>query len=190
LAVETGLEARGVPESQEICFVADDDHKRFLRERLGDRPGAIVDLGGRPLGRHSGTYNYTVGQRKGLGIASPTPLYVVRVEAEKALVVAGPAEECEVGEVVLEDVVRHRPGNAGSGALQVRSNGPAVSAHLREKGRNAAGSADDRQVSILLEEPASGVAPGQTAVLYDGDAVVLAGTVRSTERWSGGPPGP
>ncbi len=184
MASEAGLEAHGVPESQEICFVADDDHKRFLRERLGDRPGMVVDREGRQIGRHSGTYNFTVGQRKGLGIASPAPLYVVGVEVERALVVAGSAEECQVGEVVLEGLVRHRPGSVGPATIQVRSSGPAVPARLPEDERVAEEVPRADQVSILLGEPASGVAPGQTAVMYDGETVVLAGTIRSTVRWA------
>jgi len=164
--------------------VADDDHKRFLRERLGDRPGMVVDREGRQIGRHSGTYNFTVGQRKGLGIASPAPLYVVGVEVERALVVAGSAEECQVGEVVLEGLVRHRPGSVGPATIQVRSSGPAVPARLPEDERVAEEVPRADQVSILLGEPASGVAPGQTAVMYDGETVVLAGTIRSTVRWA------
>ncbi len=102
-------------------------------ERLGERPGMIVDGEGRQIGRHSGTYNFTVGQRRGLGIAWPVPLYVVGVDAEQALVVAGSAEECQVGEVTAVDVVRHRPGLSGLGTVQLRSSGPVVPASLREE---------------------------------------------------------
>ncbi len=182
MASEAGLEGHAVPESQEICFVANDDHRRFLCERLGERPGIIVDGEGRPIGRHSGTYNFTIGQRKGLGIASPVPLYVVAVDAERALVVAGHAEECEVRGVVVEGVVRHRLGTTFSGTVQLRSSGQAVPAHVGgEEGAPGAVLHDD-QVSIILDEPVCGVAAGQTAVMYDGDVVTLAGTIRSTAR--------
>jgi tRNA-specific 2-thiouridylase len=184
-ASEAGLEARSVPESQEICFVADDDHRRFLRERLGERPGAIVDLEGRQIGRHSGTYNFTVGQRKGLGIASQTPLYVVGVDADLAVVTAGSAEECLVGELLIGDVVLHRPKTAGPVAVQVRSSGPAIPARLRDETGLPKIGFGGEHVSIVLEEPASGVAPGQTAVLYEGGEVLLAGTILATGRWLG-----
>lgn len=188
-ASEAGLAVGTVPESQEICFVTDDDHKRFLREHLGERSGVIVDGEGRPIGRHSGTYNFTIGQRKGLGIASQAPLYVVGLDAERAVVVAGRAEDCEVGEVVVGDVVRHRPGTTLSGSVQLRSSGAAVPAHVTEERSIVEVPRvvpPGTQVSIILEEPAFGVAPGQTAVMYEGDAVILAGTIRSTARRAGG----
>ncbi len=183
MASAAGLEGHSIPESQEICFVADDDHKRFLRERLGERPGDIVDVEGRPVGRHAGTYGFTIGQRKGLGIASPAPLYVVAVDAERALVVVGQAEKCAVGAVTVEDVVRHRLGTGGSGTVQLRSSGPAVPAHVMPEEPVAGGATEETGVSIVLDEPAFGVAPGQTAVMYDGDTVRLAGTIRATSGW-------
>jgi len=186
IAAAAGLEGHQVPESQEICFVADDDHKRFLRERLGERPGLIVDREGRPLGYHSGTYNYTIGQRKGLGIAAPAPLHVVSLDAEKALVKVGGAEECAVGRVIVEDVVWHGPDNSEVGTVQIRSSGPALLARLGEVQRGGEDVGQRTLVSIVLEEPAFGVAPGQTAVMYDGDAVRFGGTIGSTGCWEGG----
>jgi len=111
---------------------------------------------------------------------------VVGSDAERALVVAGVAEDCQVGEVVLEDLVQHRPGSGGPGAIQVRSSGPAVPARLRAEMDSVEGLDDDGLVSVLLDEPITGVAPGQTAVVYDQESVVLAGTIRSTGRWSDG----
>jgi tRNA-specific 2-thiouridylase len=186
LAAAAGLEGHQVPESQEICFVADDDYKRFLRERLGERPGLIVDAEGRPLGHHSGTYNYTIGQRKGLGIAAPAPLHVVSLDAEKGLVKVGRAEECTVGSVAVEDVVWHRAGSGEPGTVQLRSSGPAIPSHLGKDQRGIEDAGQQALVSLVLEEPAFGVAPGQTAVMYDGDAVRFAGTIGSTGCWGGG----
>ena len=173
MARVAGLVVRDESESQEICFIPDNDHRRFLRERLGERPGAVVDDSGRELGRHGGTYNFTVGQRKGLGVAGAEPLYVVEVCAEGRRVVVGSNSDTAVGAVTIGAVVRHSaPAGTGT-SVQLRSTGGAVPAR-------SAG-----PTSILLEAPAVGIAPGQTAVLYEGDRVLLGGTVVSTARWRG-----
>jgi len=173
LAAQAGLEGHSVPESQEICFVPNDDHRRFLRERLGERPGAIVDAAGRELGRHLGTYNFTIGQRKGLGIATARPLLVTGLFAERCQVTVGDAVEAAVGRVSLTGITRHHADAERACTAQLRSSGGRVPAHMA----NGA--------TVDLEEPVVGVAPGQTAVLYEGEKVVLAGTIQSTERWAG-----
>jgi tRNA-uridine 2-sulfurtransferase len=175
LAARAGLEGHSLPESQEICFVSDDDHRRFLRERLGERPGAIVDSDGRELGSHSGTYNFTIGQRKGLGIAAPEPTYVVALAAERCAVIVGDARAAAVGSVRIGDITCHRPGQGARGTLQVRSSGEGVPAHS-VPGAHA--------VTIILDEPTLGVAPGQLAVMYDGDRVAMAGTIMSSGPWT------
>lgn len=175
LAVEAGLEGHSAPESQEICFVPDDDHQRFLRERLGDLPGDIVDTSGRARGRHGGTYGYTIGQRKGLGIAAAEPLYVVALDASERRVIVGTAAEGRVGTVRVAGLTWHRDTGSGPYTIQVRSSGlPLPVAGLEI----SAGYLDAR-----LTQPASGVAPGQTAVVYDGDRVIVAGTIQSTGSW-------
>ncbi len=173
LAARAGIVEHVAPESQEICFVPDDDHRRFLRERLGLRPGALVDRRGRRVGGHSGTYNFTIGQRKGIGIASDQPLYVVEVIAGRREVLVGTAADIAVGKITIGDIVHHTSGRSGHTVVQWRSTGGALPAFM------------SGVETIVLEEPATGVSPGQTAVVYDGDAVVMAGTICSTERWSG-----
>jgi tRNA-specific 2-thiouridylase len=175
LAAQAGLEGHSAPESQEICFVPDDDHRRFLRERLGALGGDIVDRTGRVLGRHEGTYHYTIGQRKGLGIAAAEPLYVVALDAPGRRVVAGTAAEGRVGSVKAAGLVWHRELEPGLLAIQVRSAGAPLPVSTFESAGET--------ISVSLLEPASGVAPGQTAVLYEADHVVVAGTIESTERW-------
>jgi tRNA-uridine 2-sulfurtransferase len=172
-AAEAGLPCHAAPESQEICFVPDDNHRRFLRERLGVRPGAVVDLRGREIGRHTGTYNFTIGQRKGLGIAAEEPLYVVSVAAEREQVVVGSANDLAVGRITISQIVYHRRVAGEARAVQWRSSGGALPAHLAD------------EETIVLERPATGVSPGQTAVVYDGEAVALAGTIQCTEAWRG-----
>jgi tRNA-uridine 2-sulfurtransferase len=175
LAAQAGLEGHSAPESQEICFVPDDDHRRFLRDRLGALPGEIVDAAGRVLGRHDGTYNYTIGQRKGLGIAAAEPLYVVALDAPERRVVVGPAAEGGIGAVRAAGLVWHRELGSGPFAVQVRSAGAALP---------VTGLVVDHDTfAVSLAGPVLGVAAGQTAVVYEGERVVVAGTIASTEKW-------
>jgi len=170
-AAQEGLMQGSVVESQEICFIPDNDHRRFLRERLGERPGRLIDRSGKVVGRHEGTYNFTIGQRKHIGVAGPEPLYVVGVAADCGEVTVGGVRELEVGAVTIDGIVRHRPAGTGPLMAQLRSTGDAVPAHM------------DAAETIVLEAPLKGIAPGQTAVLYEGDAVVLAGTIQATKAW-------
>jgi tRNA-specific 2-thiouridylase len=170
IAVQNGLAALVSEESQEICFVPHDDYRAFLRDKLGERPGTVVDEAGTILGHHLGTYNYTIGQRKGLGFASGgRPLYVTRVDARRALVVAGP-EPCAVVEAISFSVsaVQRTP-PTGRVLVQLRSMGEPVEGRL---------SGPDR---VVLDQATNGVAPGQTLVVYDGDDVVLGATITCTE---------
>lgn len=179
LARDAGLEAHDAAESQEICFIPDDDHRRFLRERLGECPGDIVDPEGHVLGRHPGVYNFTIGQRRGLRIAGPEPLYVAAVVPEQAEVVAVPLHRLAVDTVVVTELVRHASKVPTRAWVQLRSSGRAVETAVEE----AASS-----LTLHLVEPvAGGVAPGQTAVVYLDDAVVAAGTI-ATARMEGETP--
>ena len=171
LATEAGLAGASQPESQEICFVPDDDHRGFLRTRLGERPGSIVDMEGKEVGHHQGTYNFTVGQRRGLRIGGGEPAYVMAVDAEKRRVVVGERSALAVGALRLGDVVRHRQPAGGEMTVQVRSSGGVVPARMP---------ADDL---VVLGKPALGVAPGQTAVVYEGENVIAAGTILETTTW-------
>jgi tRNA-uridine 2-sulfurtransferase len=172
LARSAGLEVHDAPESQEICFIPDDDYRRFLRERLGERPGRLVDTEGAVVGQHRGFYNFTVGQRRGLGLAAPEPYYVVALKEDD--VVVGPAQATEVRRVWVQDLVLHRPQVPARAHIQVRSSGRPVPASNRLV-------APDRLL-VVLDEPIQGVAPGQTAVLYEGEAVAVAGVITAAER--------
>lgn len=173
IAAQAGLEKLVAQESQEICFIPDDDYRAFLRSRLGEVPGSIVTPDGRVLGRHTGTYNYTLGQRRGLQCASGQPLYVLAIDTARNEVVVGPQSAGAVGAMVIEAPIVHRSLPPGPTQLQFRSLGAPVPALA----------ADDN--SFVLLEPALGVALGQTAVLYSDDNVVKAGTIISTRPWSG-----
>jgi tRNA-uridine 2-sulfurtransferase len=176
-ASEAGLEGHGAPESQEICFVADDDHRRFLRDRLGDRPGLIVDQAGHELGGHTGTYNYTIGQRKGLNVPSQGPLYVVGIDAGRSEVVVGTLDELDVGAVRVGTLTWHGSWPAGPVSLQVRSSGEALTGLLEE---DESTSDMEGTVTVVLDRPARAVALGQTAVVYRDEHVVCAGTIVAT----------
>lgn len=186
MATEASFEGHEAPESQEICFIADDDHRRFLRERLGERPGLIVDRAGQKLGTHSGTYNFTIGQRKGLGISAANPVYVVSIDAAEARVTVGEPPDLNVGAVAIGGLTWHRMPAEAKVELQVRSAGlplPGVLAGFRvdnELGADGKKWEPTEFIEIELAEPGQGVACGQTAVVYSRDEVVCAGTIVST----------
>ncbi len=125
--------------------------------------GLIVDMAGKQLGTHTGTYNFTIGQRKGLGIGFHEPLQVVALDAEEALVIVGPPDAGKVGTLELTDVTVHQAVPVGPVTVQLRSQGRPLPARTVGEQR------------VVLERPENGVAPGQSAVVYDGDTVVLAG---------------
>lgn len=180
IALEACLEGSAAPESQEICFIPDDDHRRFLRERLGDRPGFIVDSKGKRLAEHRGTYNYTIGQRKGLRIAAPDPLYVISVDAENCGVCVGPVAALDVVRLTMERITWHTPVPEGPMSVQVRSAGEATPARLEAAEGGSHPGSGDQLLAVSLLNPVRGVACGQTAVVYSNDVVVCAGTITST----------
>ncbi len=177
VAREAGLEVHDAAESQDICFIPDGDYRRFLRERLGEEPGTFVDLAGCTVGRHSGLWSFTIGQRRGIGLAAPEPLYVVALRPESREVVVGPAAAAEVRTVLVRRLVLHQHPVPERVEAQLRSSGSTVGARVTP---------GDDEVLLELDVPVRGVAPGQTAVLYAGDRVVVAGTIAATDVDVGG----
>jgi tRNA-specific 2-thiouridylase len=165
-AAAAGLEAAGRAESQEACFLAGGDYRRFLeRQGLRRREGDVVDQDGVVLGTHDGFWQYTRGQRRGLGVASMRPLYVLGTDSTTNSVVVGPRESLAVTRVeahgrMYADVERAR--------VKLRHRSAFVPARV---------AASNGGFTLELEEPAYAVATGQVAALYDGDAVVGAGLV-------------
>jgi tRNA-uridine 2-sulfurtransferase len=164
LAAELGLELAAKPDSQDICFVPNGRYSEVV-QRL--KPGAIeageiVDLSGRVLGRHEGVINFTVGQRKGLGLGHHESLFVIRIDAAERQVVVGPREALATRRVLLRDVnwLDVAPPSAEPRAVlaRVRSTREPVRAEVRA-------GADGIEVELLVHE--EGVAPGQACVLYD-----------------------
>jgi tRNA-specific 2-thiouridylase len=167
-ALAAGLAVAGRADSQEACFLAGDDYRSFLdRQGLHGRPGSIVDEEGRQLGTHDGHWHFTPGQRRGLGVAAPEPLYALRTEPRTNTVVAGPRDSLARRRVSVRGRL-YAPVTSASAKLRYRS--PAVPARIET---TATG------FRLHLEEPAYGVARGQAAVLYEGDVVVGSGLVTS-----------
>jgi tRNA-specific 2-thiouridylase len=160
------------PESMEICFVPDGDYAGFVEKVSGPRPsGEIVTREGEVLGQHKGLHHYTVGQRKGLGVSHPLPLYVQKLEAESNRVVVGPAQEALRDSFTLLEP--HWVGTAPSPdhTLQVRIRHKHAGAPARvERG-------EDGRMRVRLSEPVRAVAPGQAAVFYDRDRVLGGGWI-------------
>jgi tRNA-specific 2-thiouridylase len=171
LAAETGLAVALKPDSQDICFVPDGDYAGVVRKLRpeADTAGEIVHVDGRVLGQHRGLIHFTVGQRKGLDIGGQAePLYVVRLEPESRRVIAGPRAALAVAAARLSDINWiGGPDRGGPVQAKVRSMARPVPAKLD----------GDR---LRFEQPEFGVAPGQAAVLYDGDRVLGGGWIEET----------
>jgi tRNA-specific 2-thiouridylase len=166
IAAEHGLPVASKPDSQDLCFLAGTGRARFLERHggIGDRPGAIVDRRGAVLGRHRGAHRFTVGQRRGIDVGgSPEPLYVLGTDVGSRTVTVGTRAELATRTVPLRDVTLHRGAEAVE-AVKLRYRTPAVACTLDGD-------------TLRLEEPFEGVAPGQVAVLLQGDTVVGSGTI-------------
>jgi tRNA-specific 2-thiouridylase len=172
-ARELGLVTANKTESQEICFVPNDDYRAFLRKRVGEgETGPILTEAGEQLGEHHGIAYYTVGQRKGLGIAAPRPLYVLRLDIERNAVIVGHEEE--TNEHAL------RAGQVVWGALSPQAQPFDCSVQIRYRHTPVPCTcypADDG-FTVKFHEPERSVSPGQWAVLYDGEHVLAAGIIQ------------
>jgi tRNA-specific 2-thiouridylase len=177
-AAERGLAVAEKPDSHDVCFIADGDTRGFLARRLGAAPGPIVDAGGAVVGRHQGSYGFTVGQRRGLRIDTPAsdgrPRYVLDIEPVTNTVRVGPADALEVDEITAVRPVwngRGAPSGPVQAAVQLRAHGETYAATCWPQ---------DGSVRIELRDRARGVARGQAAVLYDGDVVLGSATIAAT----------
>jgi len=174
LAEQAGLAVARKRDSQDLCFLAGTRHGAFLERhgRLGRRPGPILDVHGAVLGEHSGAHLLTVGQRHGLGISAPEPLYVLATDAGANSVTVGPRERLLARALSAREVTLHRAGGCVDG-VRVRAHGRRLPARLageRQAGHHA-------RVEIELERPAERTAPGQLACLYAGELIVGHGTL-------------
>jgi tRNA-uridine 2-sulfurtransferase len=177
IAARHGLSVARKPESQDLCFLAGQGKARFLRRHGGlrEREGAVLDRAGHRIGRHRGHHHFTVGQRRGIGVSADEPLYVLARDAEANTITVGTREEVETRAVRLRNAVMHRDGAAVDAVkLRYRSQAVPVSAVRAGAGRHP-------ELEIELREPFAGVAPGQTAVLMAGEAIVGHGTITNSD---------
>ena len=178
-AARRGLAVADKPDSHDICFIADGDTQGFLGRRLGQQPGEIVDTEGQVVGTHSGTFGFTVGQRRGLNLSRPAPSgqprYVLAIQPKTNTVVVGSAEQLTV-EVVRADRpvwIAPRPAGSFNCSVQLRAHGLTSPATIE---------LSSEQLVATLAEPQRGVAAGQALVMYDGDRVLGSATISSAER--------
>jgi tRNA-specific 2-thiouridylase len=174
MAAERGLASADRPESQDICFVPGGDYRNLLREERADslRPGPIVDLAGRELGRHEGLPLYTIGQRRGLGIAAKQPLYVTALDVARNAVVVGPQEALDrhmLEATQVTFVSSGWPDAPFDCQAQIRSHAAPVAARVTP---DAPG-----HIQVEFARPQRAVSPGQAVVLYDGDVVLGGGRI-------------
>ena len=168
IAREKNLAVAYTPESQDICFIPDGNYRGFVRRKVAAEPGEVVDGGGRVLGRHAGVVDFTVGQRRGIGVSAPAPLYVTEVRPETKQVVVGSKRDLRVDEVRVGGMNWFmEPKEADS--VQVRYNSLPVDCEVEDVGGG--------EWVARFAEPVAGVAPGQSAVFYNGEHVVGGGVV-------------
>jgi tRNA-uridine 2-sulfurtransferase len=163
-AARLGLRTAAKPESMDVCFITRGSRERFVAERAGAHPGVVVDTAGTALGRHDGVAAFTIGQRRGVGVAAGTRRYVVDLDAPTATVTLGRREDLLRDEVELRDLhfVHERPPVGRSVEVQVRAHGTPIP-----------GSLDG--MSVRFDRPQQRVAPGQVVALYDGDELLGGG---------------
>lgn len=184
LAAELGLHTAEKPDSQDLCLIEHHGSMQtFLDKYLAPKPGDIVDTEGRILGQHSGTHHYTIGQRKGLGIAAANPLYVVGFDmARNQVIVADRSDahwpDCTVQRVNWVSI--DAPQEPMAVSVQIRYRSGAVGATLVPlPSIDGTGDGTGDRVRIVFDEPQFGVTPGQAAVWYDGDRVLGGGLIES-----------
>jgi len=168
MASRLGLGAEKQQESQDVCFLPDGDMRRFIRENINCAPGEVVDHRGRIIGRHDGAHFYTIGQRKGFGIAGGIPLYVIGIDAKRNRVVLGPREDVFRLEALCGSLRLRTRDLSGELGTKIRYRRPcALVARIERRGR---------LLAVAFREPQWAVTPGQSLVLYR-DGVIAGGGI-------------
>ncbi len=174
IARDNNLKVANKPDSEDICFVPDGNYKKFLENNSNIKPleGNIVDIKGNILGKHTGLYNYTIGQRKGLGISNPVPLFVVGFNRKKNEVIVGEEKdlyksEIEVDEInlILVDEIK----DWMDVEVKTRYSSKVAKAKIKQ---------EDNKIKVKFEEPQRAVTPGQSAVFYIDDIVLGGGKIQ------------
>jgi len=175
LAKDLNFSVHNKPDSQEICFVPDNDYTRFLDDNYPEigTNGPILDTKGNKLGEHDGLFNYTIGQRRGLGISAPHPLYVKELNQKQNAVIVGKDEEIYFDGLIARDInliSMAEINNPIDIEVKIRYNSPEVKAKLIPITNN--------KFKVLFDKKQRAVTPGQSAVFYKGDLVIGGGIIR------------
>jgi len=173
IAEELGLPVANLPDSQDLCFLGAEDYRRFLIRNIPQvvDPGPILNQNGQKLGEHQGLAFYTIGQRKGLGIASPVPLYVIKKDGRQNALIVGRQEELGIKDLMARNLnwVSGEPPTSPFRALvKIRSTAQPVWGSITLL--------EDRSLTIQLDQPLRDITPGQAAVIYD-DEICLGGGI-------------
>jgi tRNA-specific 2-thiouridylase len=174
IARKLGLHVTERPESQEICFVTDNDHARFLKDHFSGeiKPGPILDRQGNLMGQHQGVMFYTVGQRKGLGVTAADPLYVTAIEPERNAIIIGTKEETYSSDLVAD--------NLNWISITTLEKPTKVKARIRYRHPEAnaiISPLDEKHVQVKFSKPQMAITPGQAVVFYRGDNVIGGGRI-------------
>ncbi len=178
MAAGLGLDAAGVPESREICFIPDKDYAGFLKHRIPRAavPGPVLDRAGTVLGEHRGILFYTIGQRKRLGVPAGEPLYVTAIDPERNAIIVGGSHDVYNSQLVasrLNWIAGSRPKYPLSVTASIRYLHPAAEAVVVPLGSD--------RVRVSFSQPQMAVTPGQAVVFYQGDVVLGGGTIEGVE---------
>jgi len=177
LALEHDLASAGKPDSQDICFIPDGDYAGYIERYTGKTPesGDIIDSSGKFLGKHSGIINYTIGQRKGLGLSAPEPLYVTGKDAESNTVTAG------VNSELFSSTLTARELNwIAFAELKQTMRLYARTRYSQPEQPCTVSPIDDNKVKVIFDSPQRAITPGQSVVFYDGDVIIGGGTIQLT----------
>ena len=194
MAVQAGFPNARKPDSQDICFIPSGDYRKFLREHVTPKPGYIVDTGGNILGEHEGLEFFTVGQRRGLGVAArreggrevrdpvQAPMYVVGIDPERARLIVGPEEELYSSTLWASEVnyvSDQEPEDGVDITVKVRYKSPETPATLHPSTSSGLGSHCDEAL-VRFRQPQRAITPGQAVVFYRGDEVLGGGKISSS----------
>ena len=174
IARDNNLKVANKPDSEDICFVPDGNYKKFLENNSDIKPkeGNIVDTKGKILGKHTGLYNYTIGQRKGLGISNPVPLFVVGFNSGKNEVIVGEEKELYKSEIEVDEInliLVDEIKDWMDVEVKTRYSSKVAKAKIKQ---------EDNKIKVKFEEPQRAVTPGQSAVFYIDDIVLGGGKIQ------------
>ncbi len=177
IAKKMGLRVAEKPDSQEICFVTDDNYRNFLKERIPKsmQNGSIKDPDGNIIGQHEGILNYTIGQRKGLGISAAEPLYVLEIDAESNSIVVGPIETLAREELIADElnlIAFKKLDKKISVDAKIRYNMKEAPAYLEPQA--------NEKVKVCFKTPQNAITPGQAVVFYDREIVIGGATIEKS----------